>query len=87
MQLWNHPETAQDVNDIFAGYCEGSIRALPFGDQPLSNETDCIKNQLIALNQAGYLTINSQPAVNAAPSNHHVFGWGPKAGYVYQKVC
>jgi hypothetical protein len=41
---------------------------------------------LVALNQAGYLTINSQPRVNGAPSNDATFGWGRKGGYVYQKA-
>jgi hypothetical protein len=40
----------------------------------------------VALNQAGYLTINSQPRVNGAPSNDATFGWGRPGGYVYQKA-
>ena len=40
----------------------------------------------MALNQAGYLTINSQPRVNGAPSNDATFGWGRPGGYVYQKA-
>ena len=38
------------------------------------------------MNELGFLTINSQPAVNGAPSDDKVFGWGPSNGYVYQKV-
>jgi hypothetical protein len=38
------------------------------------------------MNELGFLTINSQPAVNGARSDHKVFGWGPSNGYVYQKV-
>lgn len=44
------------------------------------------RDQLVALNQAGYLTINSQPRVNGAPSNDATFGWGRAGGYVYQKA-
>ena len=84
---WNHPVTRHDVNEIFAGYCSGAVSALPWSDQPLSKETDCIQEQLVNLNRRGFLTINSQPAVNGVQSSHPVFGWGPKNGYVYQKVC
>ncbi len=38
------------------------------------------------MNELGYLTINSQPAVDGAPSDDPTYGWGPKNGYVYQKV-
>jgi len=39
------------------------------------------------MNSAGFLTINSQPAVDAAPSSHPVFGWGPrKGGFIFQKA-
>ncbi|CAD6959406.1 unnamed protein product [Tilletia caries] len=34
----------------------------------------------------GFLTINSQPAVDGAPSDDKVHGWGPSNGYVYQKA-
>jgi methylenetetrahydrofolate reductase (NADPH) len=34
----------------------------------------------------GFLTINSQPAVDGARSDDKTFGWGPSNGYVYQKV-
>ena len=38
------------------------------------------------MNKYGFFTINSQPAVNGAPSDDKIFGWGPANGYVYQKV-
>jgi len=38
------------------------------------------------MNSHGFLTINSQPRVNAAPSEHPVFGWGPSGGFVWQKA-
>jgi len=49
-------------------------------------ESEVIKTTLSALNRAGYLTINSQPAVNGVPSSDKRFGWGPSGGYVYQKA-
>lgn len=38
------------------------------------------------MNQLGFLTINSQPAVDGARSDDSTHGWGPKNGYVYQKA-
>lgn len=38
------------------------------------------------MNERGYLTINSQPAVDGARSDDKVHGWGPTGGYVYQKA-
>lgn len=45
-----------------------------------------IGKQLARLNELGFLTINSQPAVDGARSNDKIFGWGPRNGYVYQKA-
>lgn len=45
-----------------------------------------IAEKLAQVNNLGFLTINSQPAVNGVPSNDKVFGWGPSNGFVYQKV-
>lgn len=38
------------------------------------------------MNRAGFLTINSQPAVNAIRSDDPQFGWGGPGGRVYQKA-
>jgi methylenetetrahydrofolate reductase (NADPH) len=59
---------------------------LPWSDSPAAKETNIIADQLAAINELGYLTINSQPAVDGARSNDPVFGWGPRNGYVYQKA-
>lgn len=45
-----------------------------------------IKDALVTLNQNKFLTINSQPQVNGAPSNDPLVGWGPGKGYIYQKA-
>ena len=42
--------------------------------------------QLSKMNELGFLTINSQPAVNGAKSEDNIHGWGPSKGYVYQKA-
>ena len=51
-----------------------------------SGETEAIAEQLKKVNQAGILTINSQPSANGVPSDDEVFGWGQAGGYVYQKA-
>jgi len=41
---------------------------------------------LAILNRNGFLTINSQPAVNGFKSDHKIYGWGGTGGYCYQKA-
>ncbi|KAI0223579.1 methylenetetrahydrofolate reductase (NAD(P)H) met13 [Massospora cicadina] len=86
LELWGSPESIQDIFNLFSSYCEGTLKALPWCDQQLQLETVTIQSELSKINRSGYLTINSQPAVNGAPSAHPVHGWGPKNGYVYQKA-
>ena len=50
------------------------------------SETNVIAKQLARINRLGFLTINSQPAVNGVRSDDKTFGWGPSNGYVYQKA-
>jgi methylenetetrahydrofolate reductase (NADPH) len=45
-----------------------------------------VSSPLAALNRAGFLSINSQPAVNGERSDHTIFGWGGPGGRVYQKA-
>ena len=77
----------QQIADLFARFCINDLPALPWSDQKPSPETTVINKQLAEINRLGFLTINSQPAVNGAPSSDKVHGWGPSNGYVYQKVC
>lgn len=75
------------VVDVFVKYCSGEVKLLPWAEmEELHPETGPITDQLVSLNRAGYLTINSQPRVNEAPSNDPTFGWGKPGGYVYQKA-
>jgi len=46
-----------------------------------------IKEELLKLNSKGFWTVASQPAVLGVKSTDEVFGWGPKNGFVFQKVC
>jgi methylenetetrahydrofolate reductase (NADPH) len=83
--MWNNPETVADMIALFIKYCKNELNCLPWSDTPLQEESDIIRERLIATNANGFLTINSQPAVDGALSSHPVHGWGPKNGFVYQK--
>lgn len=86
IQHWGTPNQIEDIYELFVKYCHGENLTLPWSDQALALESGTIKDHLMELNSIGYLTINSQPAVNGAKSDDKIFGWGPKGGYVYQKV-
>ncbi|KAI8821764.1 methylenetetrahydrofolate reductase-domain-containing protein [Fimicolochytrium jonesii] len=86
LSLWKHPSTLPDLYELFRAYCTNELNVLPWCDGPLIAESDVIRSRLVDINTKGYLTINSQPAVDGAPSSHPVFGWGPKNGFVYQKA-
>ena len=68
------------------GYIVGEIKYLPWSDTPISAEISSIRDNLVEMNRRGFLTINSQPAINGAKSSHPIHGWGPKNGFVYQKA-
>jgi methylenetetrahydrofolate reductase (NADPH) len=84
--LWGEPRSVGDVAALFVKYMNGELGALPWSEQPITAEAGVIKDELVALNRRGLLTINSQPAVNGARSSDPVYGWGPRSGYVYQKA-
>lgn len=86
IKLWDTPETIEEVRKIFADFCRGRISTLPWSEGPAAAETSSISEPLASMNERGYLTINSQPAVDGERSNHPVYGWGPRNGYVYQKA-
>ncbi|KAI9326269.1 methylenetetrahydrofolate reductase-domain-containing protein [Zopfochytrium polystomum] len=85
LAMWGSPITVADICNVFVSFCKNELSGLPWCDQPLTSETTNIRNQLISINDRGFLTINSQPAVDGALSSHPVYGWGPKNGVVYQK--
>ncbi|KAI0794186.1 methylenetetrahydrofolate reduct [Fomes fomentarius] len=86
LKLWDTPTTIEEVRALFAKFCLGQLEALPWSDTAPSSETSVIAQQLAQLNELGFLTINSQPAVDGARSNDRIHGWGPANGYVYQKA-
>jgi len=86
LKLWGYPITFEDIAQLFSKFCLGQLTTLPWSDQAPAKETSVIAKQLSQINEMGFLTINSQPAVNGAKSNDKLFGWGPANGYVYQKA-
>jgi methylenetetrahydrofolate reductase (NADPH) len=48
------------VFEVFAKYIMGQVPLLPWCEVPLQSETSTISTDLVAINRAGYLTINSQ---------------------------
>ncbi|KAI8365941.1 methylenetetrahydrofolate reductase-domain-containing protein [Radiomyces spectabilis] len=86
LKMWNYPATIAELSSIFSGYCLGQVGALPWCSQELDTESQGIRDRLAAVNSLGYLTINSQPAVNGVRSSDKVHGWGPKNGFVFQKA-
>lgn len=84
-ELWGCPQTLSDLADIFVKYLKKETNALPWCDGPIGSDTDILRTSLIELNQKGYFTLNSQPALSAIRSNDKIYGWGPKNGFLYQK--
>lgn len=86
LQLWGYPTNVEDLRNIFIKYLENSIDTLPWCDLGLSAESALIQEELIQLNDRGFFTLASQPAVNGASSTDKILGWGPANGVVYQKA-
>ncbi|MGD8817400.1 MAG: methylenetetrahydrofolate reductase, partial [Acidobacteriota bacterium] len=85
-KAYGEPQTEQDVFEVFTRFCAGKLDFFPWVDGEIQEETQRISEQLVTLNRAGYLTINSQPAVNGAASDDPEVGWGGPGGMVYQKA-
>ncbi|PGH35941.1 methylenetetrahydrofolate reductase [[Emmonsia] crescens] len=86
IKLWGEPKSLKELSEIFVRFLDGNLDRLPWSEGAVTEETEIIKPDLLELNQRGFLTINSQPAIDGMPSSHPVYGWGPKNGYVYQKA-
>ena len=86
IKLWGIPANLGDVTSVFVKFCTGAIDRLPWSETPgLDSETKLIDAKLVALNEKGVFTVNSQPAVNAVDSADPAVGWGGPGGYIYQK--
>lgn len=77
-------KSVADVSAIFAKFVRNETRRLPWCCR-LEDEGKIIESQLSNVNRAGFLTINSQPRVNACPSTDATHGWGGPGGVVFQK--
>lgn len=84
--LWGFPKTRQDISRLFLLHIKGELSAIPWSEEEFNPETATIQPQLLALNERGWWTVASQPAVNGAKSDSPTFGWGPKSGFVFQKA-
>ncbi|OIT36719.1 PREDICTED: methylenetetrahydrofolate reductase 2-like [Nicotiana attenuata] len=79
--------SVEDIYEKFKDYCLGKLRNCPWSElDGLQPETKIINEKLGHVNTKGFLTINSQPAVNAEKSDSPSVGWGGPGGYVYQKA-
>ncbi|XP_030528206.1 methylenetetrahydrofolate reductase 2-like [Rhodamnia argentea] len=79
--------SVEDVHEKFKKFCLGKLRSSPWSElDGLQPETRIINEQLGRINLKGFLTINSQPAVNGERSDSPSVGWGGPGGYVYQKA-
>lgn len=85
-KLWGVPSKPEDVYQTFVNFLDGQCSTLPWCEQVPAPETSAIASSLKLLNANGFLTINSQPAVNGRPSTDPEVGWGGPGGYVFQKV-
>lgn len=84
-ELWGCPQSLDDLASIFVKYLKKETNALPWSDGPIGSDTEILRSSLIELNQKGFFTLNSQPALSAVRSSDKVYGWGPKNGFLYQK--
>jgi len=84
-KLWKCPQNHSEVANVFLEYMQGKIDVLPWCDEQPTAETETISESLCWINENGFLTINSQPRVNGAPSNDKRYGWGGSGGSCFQK--
>ena len=86
LKQWGTPQTLNEVYDVFRRIVLGEVTCTPWNDEAMSSESSLITDQLEFMNANGFLTINSQPRVNAASSEDERVGWGGEGGYVFQKA-
>ena len=73
LTMWGEaPITHSDIYEVFAQYVEGKIPILPWCESALAQETVPLTRKLAAVNRAGFLSINSQPAVNGAKVSNKI---------------
>jgi len=93
-QMWGEKlNNLEDIYHVFKVYLSGEtnkwgfkVKSLPFNEEEVQLETGDMLDDLLRINSQGFLTINSQPPVNAASSSNEKYGWGGEGGYIYQKA-
>ncbi|KAK7370154.1 hypothetical protein VNO80_12211 [Phaseolus coccineus] len=82
IEEWVVPlKSIEDIYERFRMYCIGKLRSNPWSElDGLQPETKIINEQLERINIKGFLTINSQPAVNGEKSDSPTIGWGGPEG-------
>lgn len=86
IKLWGYPVTPHDIGQLFVKHISGELSAIPWSEVDLRDESNVIREELVKMNEKGWWTVASQPAVNGARSDDPMFGWGPRGGFVYQKA-
>lgn len=86
IKSWGYPKTADDITQIFIDHIEGRVKAIPWSEEGLNEETEGIKDDLLRCIKKGWWTVASQPAVDGVGSEDRIYGWGPKGGFVFQKA-
>jgi methylenetetrahydrofolate reductase (NADPH) len=86
--MWGEsPTSEEDIYDVFDRFVRGRVPRLPWCENIEGETAEAgLLRPLCALNHNGFLTINSQPALNGVPSTHPSYGWGPADGRVFQKA-
>ena len=84
---WGTPTTLADIGRLFTRHLKGELDQVPWSEGTLSDETRVIERQLCRLiEERGWWSVASQPAVDGVKSSDRVFGWGPDGGFVFQKA-
>ncbi|KAL8151314.1 hypothetical protein V2J09_021122 [Rumex salicifolius] len=80
-------KSVEDIHEKFVNFCLGKLKSNPWSElDGLQPETKIINDKLSSINLKGFLTTNSQPAVNGERSDSPTVGWGGPGGFVYQKA-
>ncbi|MCJ1422094.1 hypothetical protein MMC32_008464 [Xylographa parallela] len=86
-EKWGSPESRADISELFKRHVMGSLDQLPWSEGGLNEETRVIEHELCRLiEERGWWSVASQPAVDGVSSDDPIFGWGPKGGFVFQKA-
>lgn len=93
-RIWGYPVSPEDISKLFRSHVSGDLHMVPWSEggaeentSGLNAETETIRPELLALiDNKGWWTLASQPAVNGVRSDNSIFGWGPPGeGFVFQK--